>query len=147
MALPTTAPVVTCTLSKPLLAEGTAGVIKSAYLKIDRDLVWADTGETIYKESVPTVVQEGDGTLSFQVVPVDVSGMRDAAGASIQNWVYTLRVTLTLTSGVERSVDYVFQPLSADGDVDLDLVPHTNAVSEPPVPPITSVGVIDGGSL
>lgn len=39
MALPTTAPKVNCTLSKPLLADGTEGVIKSASLEIDRDLI------------------------------------------------------------------------------------------------------------
>jgi hypothetical protein len=148
VALPANAPKVNCTLSKPLLGEGTPGVIKSASLKIDRDLVWAATGETLYKESVPTVVEAGtgptSGTLSFQVIPVDTPGMRDTLGNSVTNWVYTLRVIVTLPGNVERTVDYNFQPLSNQVTYDLDLVAHVNP---PVVPPVIAVAVIDGGAL
>lgn len=150
MALPESAPKVNCTLSKPLMADGTVGVITSAFLKIDKDLVWTDTGETIYKESVPTLsIDDTDpGTVSFEVIPVDVDGMHDAAGNGIKNWVYTLRVELELANSVNRSVDYVFQPTLEDGDVDLDLVPHRGVVSEPPIafPPVPQAPLfIHGG--
>lgn len=140
MALPTSAPKVNCTLSKPLMADGTVGVITSAFLKMDKDLVWVDTGETIYKESVPTLESdpEDSGTISFEVIPVDVEGMHDAAGNAVKNWSYTLRTELELANGVSRTVDYVFQPTVADGDVDLDLVPQVGVVSIPPItiPPV-----------
>ena len=146
MALPASAPKVNCTLSKPLMADGTEGAIKSASLKIDRDLVWVASGETIYKDSVPTQVATGDvdvaGTLSFQVIPTDIPGVRDAAGSLVQNWVYTLRVVLTLPNGQERTVDYIFQP-RVDQDIDLDLVPRQNVETLPPV----TRDVVDGGSL
>lgn len=148
MALPLNAPKVNCTLSKPLLAEGTVGVIKSASLKIDRDLVWVATGETIFKESVPAPVVAGTGpttgTLTFQVIPVDASGVRDASGNVIQNWLYTLRVIVTLANSQERTIDYNFQPLSNQTELDLDLVPHASVAT---LPPVVSVGIIDGGSL
>ena len=148
MALPVNAPKVNCTLSKPLLGEGTAGTIKSASLKIDRDLVWASTGETMYKEAVPTVVESGtgptSGTLSFQVIPVDSPGMLDTLGNAVTNWVYTLRVIVLLPGNVERTVDYNFQPLSNQMTYDLDLVAHANA---PVVPPVITPAVIDGGAL
>lgn len=147
MALPESAPKVTCTLSKPLMADGTEGVIKSASLKIDRDLVWVASGDTLYKESVPIPVATdtgSTGTLTFEVIPVDVSGVRDTAGNNITNWAYTLRVILTLPSSQERTVDYVFQPREGF-PVDLDLVPQEGAVTIPVV--IGSPDVIDGGSL
>lgn len=147
MALPVNAPKVNCTLSKPLLADGTEGVIKSASLKIDRDLVWVATGETLYKESVPTPVATGTGptagTISFQVIPVDAPGVRDSAGNAVNNWTYSLRVVITLPSSQERTVDYVFQPFTGS-IVDLDLIPQLGV---DPLPPVTSTGVIDGGSL
>lgn len=148
MALPTNAPKVNCTLSKPLLAEGTVGVIKSASLKIDRDLVWAETGETLYKEAVPVPVASGTGptagTLSFQVIPVNATGVRDTLGNVVTNWLYTLRVIVTLASNVERTIDYNFQPTSNQTNLDLDLVAHVNA---PVVPPVVSLAEIDGGAL
>lgn len=148
MALPSTAPKVNCTLSKPLMADGTVGTIKSASLKVDRDLVWVNTGETLYKESVtiPPVAAAGPtaGSLSFQVIPVDTFGVRDAAGNDVRNWTYTLRVVVTFAGNVERTVDYVFQPLTSDTLVDLDLVPHLNVT---PLPPVVNAGLIDGGSL
>lgn len=146
MALPASAPKVTCTLSKPLMADGTEGVIKSASLRIDRDLVWVATGETLYKEAVPVTVATDTGTagtLSFDVIPVDVTGVRDVAGNNVNNWSYLLRVVLTLPSSQERTVDYVFQPREGL-DLDLDMVPQEGAVT---LPPSTSPGVIDGGSL
>lgn len=140
MALPTAAPKVACTLSKPLLADGTEGAIKSATLKMDRDLVWALTGETLYKEGVAIPVNEG--VLSFQVIPVDSLGARDSAGNSVQNWVYSLRVIVSLTNGQERTIDYTFQPKVGE-TIDLDLVPHTGATIIPPI----IKPVVDGGSL
>lgn len=146
MALPESAPKVTCTLSKPLLADGTEGAIKSASLKIDRDLVWVASGETLYRESVPTLVTTDTGptagTLTFQVIPVDASGVRDSSGNAINNWVYTLRVVVTLPNSQERTVDYVFQP-TMNTLVDLDLVPHLGVEVVPPV----VQGALDGGSL
>lgn len=148
MALPASAPKVNCTLSKPVLAEGTLGQIKSATLKIDRDLVWVATGETIFKESVPAPVTTGTGptagTISFQVIPVDANGVRDANGNTIKNWLYTLRVIVTLANNQERTIDYNFQPLSNQTEMDLDLVPHVAAVT---IPPVVDSGVIDGGAL
>lgn len=148
MALPASAPTIPCTLSKPLLAEGTSGTITSAFLSIDRDLVWADTGETIYKDAVPIPIGAAEGpdagTLAFVVIPTDVAGMRDAAGNTILNWAYNLRVSLTLASGVTRTVDYVFQPSQEDTLVDLDLVPHGGAASIPPV--VGGTEVLDGGT-
>lgn len=146
MALPASAPKVNCTLSRPLLADGTEGVIKSASLKIDRDLVWVASGETLYKESVPTPVVAGEtesaGTLAFEVIPTNVPGVRDSAGNAVLNWTYTLRVVITLPSSQERTVDYVFQPMVGQ-DVDLDLVPHLDVTPAPPV----LADVIDGGML
>jgi hypothetical protein len=148
MTLPVTAPVVQCTLSKPLLADGTVGTIKSASLKIDRDLVWVPSGETIYKENVPTPIITGtgpdSGTLDFHVIPVDVPGVHDAAGNEINFWSYTLRVVVLFPGPLERTVDYVFQPLLVDGNVDLDLVPQLDVV---PIPPVATTGVLDGGTL
>ena len=144
MALPIGVPTVTCTLSKPLLAQGTEGSITSAFLKIDRDLVWVDTGETIYKDSAPVSIPS-DGNLSFPAIPVDIPGMRDTGGNTITHWTYTLRVTLTLLSGVTRVTDYMFQPEITGGVMDLDLIPHLNAFIIPPVlVPVPSV--IDGGN-
>lgn len=141
MALPTSAPKVTCTLSKPLLADGTEGAIKSATLKIDRDLVWVPTGETLYKEGV-TIPVTG-GAITFQVIPVDAPSVRDSAGNTVVNWVYSLRVVVTLLNNQERTIDYNFQPTIGQ-TIDLDLVPHTGAVI---VPPVVTPGVVDGGAL
>lgn len=147
MALPDNAPIVDCSLSKPLLAEGTEGVITSAFLEIDRDLVWVETGETIYKEPVPVNVivdyesEEVIGTVRFSVIPVNAPGMRDLAGNDVINWMYSLRVNVGLP-GVTRTVTYRFQPLLGETSFDLDLVPHLNV---DPLPPVTSVGLIDGG--
>lgn len=141
MALPTSAPKVTCTLSKPLLADGTEGAIKSATLRMDRDLVWVPTGETLYKEAVPIPV--ADGVITFEVIPVNAPSVRDSAGQAVINWVYTLRVVVTLPSSQERTIDYNFQPMTGQ-TVDLDLIPHLGAVI---LPPVVSPGIIDGGSL
>lgn len=145
MALPTSAPTVTCTLSKPLLADGTVGTITSASLTVDRILVWSDTGETIYADPVPiSVAVSGptEGTIVFDVIPVDVVGMYDSGGNAIQNWTYTLRVMLTLAGGATRVVDYTFQPIESESTLDLDLIAQVGAVIIPPV----VEGVVDGGA-
>jgi len=139
MALPTSAPKVTCTLSKPLMADGTEGAIKSATLKIDRDLVWVATGETLFKEGV-TIPLAG-GAITFEVIPVDATGVRDSSGNTVTNWVYSLRVVVTLANTQERTIDYNFQPRIGQT---VDLVPHTGAVI---IPPVVTPGTVDGGSL
>lgn len=152
MALPTNAPKVQCTLSQPLLADGTVGVITSAYLKMDKDLVWVESGETIYKESVPKLTTMDDDlddqTLAFEVIPVDVDGMRDVSGSEIKNWTYTLRIEVEFPNNVSRSVDYTFQPVLAFPTLDLDLVPHVGATTLPPItlPPMLNLDVLDGGT-
>ena len=144
MPLPISAPTVTCTLSKPLLADGTPGTITSAFLKIDRDLVWGESGETIYKDPVPIPVTSL-GTLTFPVVAADAVGMLDSAGSEITYWTYTLRVSISLASGITRVIDYVFQPDQVDDVVDLDLVPQYGAVT---VPSILQNGEnLNGGGL
>lgn len=144
MALPVSAPTIMCSLSKPLLSDGTEGVVTAAFLKTDRDLVWVPTGQTIFKDPAPVVVNE-DGSLSFAVIPVDAVNMRDAGGNTITHWVYTLRVVILLAGDVTRIIDYMFQPEEAGGPIDLDLIPHVNATILPPVlEPVPSV--IDGGT-
>lgn len=132
MALPESAPTVTCTLSRPLHAEGTSGAITSAHLQIDRGLVWAASGETLYPEPVPVVVSELDGGLSFEVIPVDAAGVMDLAGNMVNFWTYSLRITVSLSENQTKVVTYNFQPLLGS-DLDLDLVAHDGAVSNPPV--------------
>jgi len=155
MALPNNAPTVPCTLSKPLLAEGTVGTISSAYLQIDRILVWAATGETIYGDSAP-IKPGNDGTLAFNVIPVDAEGVLDAAGNMVQDWSYSLRVSLTLANNSPKTVTYAFQPRTGQ-TIDLDLQPQVGVISNPPATTdgskvtinITNVedDVIDGGVL
>lgn len=130
MALPESAPKVTCTLSRPLQAEGTQGVILSSYLQIDRGLVWAASGETLYPEPVPVVVDELNGGVSFEVIPVDAEGVMDLAGNLVTFWYYTLRLEIRLAENRMKTVTYNFQPTS-DGDLDLDLVPQDGEVSIP----------------
>lgn len=148
MSLPSSAPKVLCTLSnEPLQAEGTVGSITSAFLSIDRTLVWAATGETIYLD--PVKIPDTSPEVTFEVIPVDADGVFDLAGNMIYNWSYTLRVGLLLDEGQTKTVTYVFQPLTADGTVTLDLMPQVGAVS---IPPATISGsevsiVFDSGSL
>lgn len=146
--LPEGAPRITCTLSTPLLADGTEGFITSANLSIDRDLVWVDTGETLYKEPTAQVVEnigEDAGTLMFEVIPVDVDGMREVSGTGIRMWAYLLHVEIMFPNGLLRSVEYVFQPTMADIELgfDLDLAPQSGVDSLPPLP---QINFIDGGT-
>lgn len=144
MALPVGAPTITCSLSKPLLADGTEGAVTAAFLKIDRDLVWVPTGQTLFKDATPVPVNQ-DGSLTFDVIPVDAAGMRDAGGNTITHWVYNLRVAISLPEKVTRTIDFQFQPEEAGGPLDLDLIPHIGAtILAPVVEPVPSV--IDGGS-
>lgn len=131
MALPSSAPQVTCTLSEPLLAEGTTGVITQAFLSMDRTIVWAASGETIYKDPVKVDVDPVDKSLSFEVIPVDAEGVLDLAGNLINFWTYQLRVSLQLADSTSKTVNYVFQPIGTEL-LDLDLVPQVDATSTPP---------------
>lgn len=149
MALPLTAPTVSCTLSPPLQANGTVGMITSAYLSMDRPLVWAASGETIYEEPISVLTDPNTTDLSFDVIPVDTDGVFDLAGNMVANWVYSLRVSIRLSENTSRMVEYSFQPTLDDGpEVDLDLHPQTGFVSEPPVTvpgQTVNVYVGDGG--
>lgn len=130
MALPESAPKVTCTLSRPLQADGTQGMITSAHLQIDRGLVWAASGETLYSDPVPIDVNELTGGLSFEVIPVDAPGVLDLAGNMVEFWHYTLRISLRLAENTMKTVTYHFQPESG-GETDLDLIAHDGAISNP----------------
>lgn len=146
MSLPETAPKVTCTLSRPLQAEGTTGLITSAHLEIDRGLVWAASGETIYPDPVPVLVDELSGGLSFEVVPVDAEGVMDLAGNMVTDWHYILRIQVKLAENQTKTVTYRIQPTSG-GLQDIDLVPQDGEVSNPPATvPGQSVTVNIGGS-
>lgn len=144
MSLPDSAPKVVCSLSKPLQADGTVGAITSAFLTIDRTLVWAESGETIYMD--PVSIENVETILEFEVIPVDAAGIFDLAGNLIENWKYSLRVGLLLDDGQAKTVTYDFQPLTGE-DVDLDLIPQLNSVSVPPaVVSGSEVTIVFGGS-
>lgn len=128
---PESAPKVVCSLSRPLLPDGSTGKIIDAYLEIDRILVWTFSGETIYNSATQLPVSE-DFSLEFTVLPVDAEGVLDSAGNVVNNWVYTLTVEVEVEDGRKTFVPYKFQP-TLGSNLDLDLIPHADARSLDPV--------------
>ncbi|UJP39313.1 right-handed parallel beta-helix repeat-containing protein [Cellulomonas palmilytica] len=141
MALP--AGISTCTVTKspPKDILGNLGTLVSATVKADRDLVWAETGETLYGQQAIPVAPIGDG-LSFPLIHVNQAGVLDAnTGEAVTNWFYT--ITLTVKFGARQQVDeYRLQVVLGQLTVDLDDLPRKGTVLpsvSAPLPAVTSV--------
>ncbi|UJP39316.1 hypothetical protein [Cellulomonas palmilytica] len=147
MALP--AGITTCTVTKspPKDILGNAGVVKSATVKADRDLVWSATGETLYGQQEVPVAPVGDG-LSFPLIHVNQAGVLDPnTGLAVTYWYYTVKVTVAFGNRTQTD-EYRFQPLQNQATLDLDKIQRKGLVLpsvSAPLPAVSSVVGYTGG--
>lgn len=119
----------------------------SASFTPSRSRVWTATGAPIYI-ATKTVVFDGAGNGSVQLICTDQPGFQDGAGNPVTNWTYQVRLSV---AGANSPAPFSLAvPMAAVEPIDLDLtVPVPSSVGSINVPNylILSVGALSDADI
>ena len=132
MTMPDGVQTCTVTISVPLDVFGNPAKSFTGKVRTDRDLIWAATGEVIWRVETPLPAPV-DGAITFEIPLVDQPGVLGSDGTPITNWSYRASTTATWAQD-RRTSSKAFQ-VFADTvpPLSLDLIP--DGASVPPVDP------------
>lgn len=126
MTLPAGITKATVTFGRALGVLGSEAVI-TATVALDRPIIWAATGETLYVYPDP-VPQGAGGFISFAFPHVDQSGFIDEAGNAVTNFAGILKAKVVFGGKTAYDITKPFQVFVGQSTIDLDMVPGGSIV-------------------
>lgn len=104
------------------LFDATTVRLLDARVRTDRDLVWAATGEIVYRADEPIALDVDADEVTFEVPRVDQAGWLNALGVGTTHWTYTFEIRVRVGSGRAKTVTKRFQAFTDTTTVNLNLI-------------------------